>query len=291
MVARIATRLMDYGELMKPRITFLALVTTFSGCWLAAGGLPEMGVIFFVLIGTALGASASSTLNNYVDRDLDRMMSRTENRCLPDGRVHSGTALLMGLVLGASGVAVLAVKVNVLSAGILLFTILFYILVYTRWLKRTSPLSTEIGGIAGSMPPVLGWAAVEGSIGWEAAALFAIMFVWQPPHFWALAIYYLNDYRNAGLPRLPVVHGTDRTKIRIGLYTALLLPVSLAPYFLNMVNETYLIGASLLGLAYGLLTVLFIRQPISKSSTLRLFTSSNLYLLVLFLLMLVSTTT
>jgi len=291
MVARVATRLKDYGTLMKPRITFLALVTTFTGAWLAVGGIPEPTLLLFMLLGTAFGASSASTLNNYVDRDLDRVMDRTKNRSLPSGRVDPKTALGLGVALGVTGVVLLALTVNLLSAAVLAFTILFYILVYTLWLKRTSPLSTEIGGVAGSLPPVLGWVAIEGSFGPEALALFAIMFVWQPPHFWALAIYYLDDYERAGLPRFPVVRSMEETKWRIMLYTALLIPLSLSPYFLRIVNVAYLTGASILGLIYLAVTVSFVRNSINRASAIRLFSASNLYLLALFVLMLFTANT
>ncbi len=285
--ATLTTRMKDYGNLMKPRITLLALVTTFVGFWVA-GTAFSAPTLLFMLIGTALGSSSASTLNNYIDRELDEKMSRTKERALPSGKIEPNRALVLGICLGILGCGLMAAFVNVISAGLLLFTILFYIFVYTIWLKRHSPFSTEIGGIAGSMPPVIGWAAATGSLGMEALALFMIMFIWQPPHFWALGIYYLDDYEQAEIPRFPVVKGIDATKWRTLLYNVLLLPASLTPYVLDMVGTTYLVAALVTGLAYLGITIQFVLKPITRSAALKLFSFSNLYLLLLFIFMFVS---
>lgn len=285
--ASLTTRIKDYGTLMKPRITLLALVTTFVGFWIAGTAFSSF-TLMFTLIGTALGSSSASTLNNYVDRELDQKMSRTRERSLPSGRIEPNRALVFGILLGIGGCSVMALFVNPLSAGLLLFTILFYIFVYTIWLKRHSPYSTEIGGIAGSMPPVIGWAAATGSLGLEALTLFMIMFIWQPPHFWALGIYYLDDYKDADIPRFPVVKGIDATKWRTLLYNVILLPASVIPYTLDMVGTTYLVAASVTGLAYLAITIQFVLKPITRSAALKLFSFSNLYLLLLFIFMFVS---
>lgn len=286
--ATVTSRLLDYGNLMKPRITLLALVTTFVGFQLASVPTSSLQLLFFTLVGTALGSSSASTLNNYVDRNLDKKMSRTCDRSLPAGRILPTEALVLGLVLGVSGIGILAWLVNPLTAALLLFTIAFYIYVYTLWLKRTSPYSTEIGGVAGSMPPVIGWTAATGTLSVEALALFLIMFIWQPPHFWALGIYYMDDYKNAGIPRFPVVKGVDQTRRRTLFYNTLLIPASFSLYLLGMAGITYLIAAAILGLAYLMVTIQFTRNEPNPSDAIKLFSFSNLYLLLLFVVIFVS---
>ncbi len=286
----LTNNVQDLVELAKPRITILALVTTFTGMWIASGGMPPAPLILFTLLGTALGSSAAGTLNNYVDREIDQKMSRTRNRCLPSGRVDATTALGLGILFLSLGIGLLAWQVNLFSALILLGTVLFYVFVYTLWLKRSSPLSTEVGGFAGAMPPVIGWVAVTGSLGLEALALFLVMFIWQPPHFWALGIRYRDDYENAGLPRLPVEYGEEATKHRILFYTLLLIPTSLSLFFLGSVGWVYLGVATVLGAGYVYKTIEFVRNPITPASAQDLFSTSNLYLFLLFVFMFLNCT-
>jgi len=277
----------DFIELTKPRITLLVLVTAFAGMWLAAGGMPEPALVLFTLLGTGLASASSAVLNNYVDRDVDKRMSRTQDRALPAGRVSAVHALLFGLGLGLAAFALLVWAVNALTAWLAVGTIAFYVLVYTLWLKRHSPLCTSIGGVAGALPPVIGWAAVSHGLDWPALALFGILFLWQPPHFWALALLRTEEYRQAGLPMLPVVRGERTTKRQMLLYTLALLPASVAPFALNLTGWLYLAAALGLGAAYLAKTVDFARKPLSRPGARKLFLFSILYLFSLFLVMFV----
>lgn len=274
--------LRDYLDLTKPRITLLVLITAFAGMWLAARGLPSPELIITTLAGIGLAASSSSTLNNYVDRELDQRMARTRHRALPAGRLRPEQALVWGIALGIASFALLATAVNWLTAFLALGTILFYVGIYTIWLKRTTPLCTAVGGIAGALPPLIGWTAVTGHFDLLPLALFAILFLWQPPHFWALALMRVDEYRAAGFPMLPVVRGEAVTKRQMALYTIALVGVSLWPYFLGAVGLLYLDVAVPLGIGYLALTVNFIARPITAHSARQLFLYSVCYLGLLF---------
>lgn len=274
-------------ELCKPRIALLVLVTTFAGMWLAGNGSLTLDLLVFTLLGTGLASAASGALNNYVDRDVDKQMARTRMRALPCYRLHPQQALWLGVMLSIWSFAILFYLVNPLTAYLAAATTIFYVVVYTMWLKRSSHLCTEIGGIAGAAPPVIGWAAVTNEIGWTAVAMFIIMFIWQPPHFWALALLRADEYRQARLPMLPVTRGQQATKVRMLAYTIALIPVSTAMYWMNLVGITYLVLAVALGLAYLVLTIDFVRKPVTPQGTRRLFGFSILYLLGLFTLIFV----
>jgi protoheme IX farnesyltransferase len=277
----------DLLELTKPRINLLVLVTTFSGMWLAAGGSPSLKLVFATLFGTGLAAAASAVLNNYVDRDIDARMARTQHRALPSGRIDPLLALQFGAVLAVAALSILFVFVNVLAASLAAFTIGFYVVIYTLWLKRSSPWCTEIGGIAGALPAVIGWAALANHIDWPALVMFLILFLWQPPHFWALALLRADDYRRAGIPMLPVASGVAATKTRMLLYTAILVPVTLLMYSLHLVGIIYLAIASLLGAIYIGWTLNFVRKPLTAKRARSLFAFSIIYILVLFYMMFV----
>jgi len=283
-ITAVRSQANDFIELCKPRIALLVLVTTFSGMWLAGNGVVAIDLIIATLIGTGLASAASGALNNYVDREVDKKMARTRMRALPSSRLHPQQALWLGVMLSLWSFAILFYLVNPLTAFLAAGTTFFYVVIYTIWLKRSSSLCTEIGGVAGAMPPVIGWAAVTNSIGWPALVMFAIMFIWQPPHFWALALLRVDEYRQANLKMLPVTHGSRATKFRMLLYTIALLPASAAMYWLQLVGPTYLILALALGLVYLILTIDFARKPITHQSTRRLFGFSILYLLGLFTL-------
>ena len=274
----------DLVEICKPRITLLVLVTTFAGMWLAASTALKLDLIILTLLGTGLASAASGAFNNYVDREVDKLMARTRMRALPSSRLHPQQALWLGVMLNLWSFAILFYLVNPLTAFLVQATTFTYVVIYTIWLKRNSPLCTEIGGIAGAMPPVIGWAAVTNEVAWPALIMFLIMFIWQPPHFWALALLRVDEYRQANLPMLPVTHGNRATKIRMLLYTVALLPVSLAMYWFQLVGFTYLILATVLGITYLVLTIDFARKPITHKSTRKLFGFSILYLLGLFTL-------
>jgi protoheme IX farnesyltransferase len=278
--------LTDYVNLTKPRITFLILVTTLAGLWLGARGLASIELIFFTLLGIALASGSASVFNNFLDRDLDAAMERTRGRPLPAGRVRPVDALVFGLALFTASLTILVVFVNVLSALLALSAILFYTGVYTAWLKRTTPLCTVIGGVSGALPPVIGWTAATNQIDPAALVLFAILFLWQPPHFWALALLRSDEYREAGLPMLPVVYGPTATYRRILLYVAALLPVTLLLYLLGTVGWGYLAVASILGLGFVVLALLALMNEQSVRLTRWLFVYSTLYLAALSLVML-----
>lgn len=281
----VKSQLKDFIDLTKPRITLLVLVTAFTGMWLAHGGMPSVELVFWTLLGTGIAAGSSSALNNYIDREVDKRMTRTQERALPSGRVMPHQALWLGLSLGVISFVMLTLTVNLLTAWLALGTIGFYVVIYTMWLKRTSPLCTSIGGVAGALPPVIGWAAVTGEVGWPALVLFGIMFLWQPPHFWALALIRTEEYRKADLPMLPVVRGERVTKRQMLLYTVALIPATAAMYWLSLVGMIYLIVAVGLGIAYLALTIDFARKPITTTSARRLFGFSILYLFILFVMM------
>ena len=281
-----ATRstLNDFVEICKPRIALLVLVTTFAGMWLASGTKLAIDLIILTLLGTGLASAASGAFNNYIDREVDKLMARTRTRALPSSRLHPQQALWLGIMLSLWSFAILFYLVNPLTAFLVQATTFSYVVIYTMWLKRSSPLCTEIGGIAGAMPPVIGWAAVTNDIAWPALVMFLIMFIWQPPHFWALALLRKDEYRKAELPMLPVVSGDRVTKIRMLLYTIALVPASLAMYYLQLVGTIYLVLALVLGIVYIVLTIDFARKPITHQSTRKLFGFSILYLLGLFTL-------
>ncbi|MFQ5795480.1 MAG: heme o synthase [Candidatus Bipolaricaulia bacterium] len=273
-------RIADYIALTKPRIVGLVLVTTLSGMWLAAHGWPSASVVLWTLLGTGLAAGSAQALNAYLDRDFDARMHRTQNRPLPAGRLVPSRALSFGIALGITAFALLAVAVNLLSAGLALATILFYVFVYTLWLKRTTSWCTVIGGVSGAMPPLIGWAAVTGGLGPPAWVLFAILFLWQPPHFWSLALVYLDDYRRAEFPMLPVVQGGRATRRQMLLYIAALVPVSILLYPMGVAGPLYLAIAVGLGLGYIVQSVRFALQDRLGPDTL--FFYSIIYLTLLF---------
>lgn len=273
----------DYIVLTKPGIVLLVLITTLTGMYFAQRGFPDPWLVFWTLLGTGLASAGSVGLNQFFDRDIDALMERTRERPLPSGSINPKNALLFSLTLVALSVVVLSSMVNLLTAALALFASLFYVLVYTLALKRKSPLATEIGGVSGSMPPVIGYVAVKGAIGFEALILFLIMFLWQPPHFWVLAIKYAEDYRRAGIPTMPVAMGVEHTKIKTLVYTASLLPVSLLPSIQGLAGHVYFSFALVLSLLYLLLTLKFTFSK--KPSSTFLFFYSVLYIALLFSVM------
>ncbi|HEV7824421.1 MAG TPA: heme o synthase [Mycobacteriales bacterium] len=216
-----------YVALTKPRIIELLLVTTVPAMFLAAAGLPSLWTIVATLVGGTLAAGSANALNCYVDRDIDQVMKRTSNRPLPQHSVPPRSALVFGLVLGVVSVVLLWASTNLLAAALALFAILFYVVVYTMWLKRRTPQNIVWGGAAGCMPVLIGWAAVTGSLAWEAWVLFAVVFFWTPPHFWALAMRFKDDYAAAGVPMLPVVATPRRVAFEIVLYSWVMVATSL----------------------------------------------------------------
>jgi protoheme IX farnesyltransferase len=277
----------DYFALMKPRVMSLVVFTALVGLAVAPGTLHPV-TAFTALLCIAVGAGASGALNMWYDADIDALMTRTARRPIPTGRVQPGEALAFGLTLASFAVVVLGLLVNVLAAGLLAFTIFFYVAVYTMWLKRSTPQNIVIGGAAGAFPPMIGWAAVTGSLSLEPVLLFMIIFIWTPPHFWALALYRTEDYARAGIPMLPVVAGDAATRRHILFYTLILVPLGIAPWPLGFAGALYGVTAAVAGVIMVVLAaqVLRERRPIERASR-HLFAFSILYLFLLFATLLV----
>jgi protoheme IX farnesyltransferase len=272
----------DYVTLTKPRIMSLLLITGFGGMIAGARGWPGTSTAVATMAGLALACGGASALNHVLDRDIDPLMGpRTRRRPVASGRVAPSRALEFGLALSALSFVLLASAVNVLTAVLALVGNLFYVLVYTRWLKRTTPQSIVIGGAAGAVPPLVGWAAATGNVTLAAAVLFVIVFVWTPPHFWALALLIKDNYRAAGVPMLPVVRGERETARQIVLYSAALVPVTLLPWALGSAGLLYLAAALALGAGFVWLAER-LRRDTTPRRALLLFHFSLLYLALLF---------
>ncbi len=277
----------DYIALLKPRVMSLVVFTALVGLSVAPGSLHPV-TAFTALLCIAVGAGASGALNMWFDADIDAKMTRTARRPVPSGRVQPGEALAFGLTLSGFSVVILGVLVNVLSAALLAFTIFFYAVVYTMWLKRSTPQNIVIGGAAGAFPPMIGWAAVTGSMSLEPIVLFAIIFFWTPPHFWALALYKTEDYARAGIPMLPVVAGDSATRLQILLYTLVVVPIGIAPWPLGYASALYGFVSVVTGAIMVLLAVQVYRErrPAERAAR-NLFAFSILYLFLLFAVLMI----
>ncbi|MDP6708996.1 MAG: heme o synthase [Alphaproteobacteria bacterium] len=276
----------DYLALLKPRVMSLVLFTAFVGLYLAPGDIHPV-IATAALVCIAVGAGASGAINMWYDADIDAAMSRTRGRPIPSGRMAPGEALGFGVTLAIGSVLAMGLLVNAAAAMLLALTIGFYVFVYTIWLKRRTPQNIVIGGAAGAFPPLVGWAAVTGDLGLEALLLFAVIFFWTPPHFWALALYRARDYANAGVPMLPVVAGDKETRRQILLYSLILVPLSLVPAFTGLAGSAYGIGAGLLGTGLLLQAGQVWRAGAGdEAPAKRLFAYSILYLFLLFSLLL-----
>ena len=286
-VAASQTLLRDYVALTKPRIIVLLLVTALGGMFLASQGAPEASLIFLVLGGGALAAGGANAMNHALDKDIDERMDRTRERPVAIGRVDANQALAFGIALNLLAFTLLSTMVNPISAALTLSATLFYVLVYTKVLKRTTPQNIVIGGAAGAIPPMVGWTAVTGQIDLPALYLFAIVFFWTPPHFWALSLILKDDYARAGVPMLPVVAGVDKTKTSILLYSVLLLALTLM--FSSTVTSLHWIylGSSLaLGIGFVGLAWRLKRRPEIEGAR-PFFYYSMLYLAALFLVIMI----
>ncbi len=285
-VTTLRERIHAYIGLTKPRIIELLLVTTVPAMVLAARGVPRLDLVVWTLIGGTLAAGSANAINCYLDRDIDLLMTRTRRRALPAHQVEPENALVFGLALGVIAFAELALLVNLLSAYLALLAIAFYVVVYTMLMKRTTTQNIVIGGAAGSLPPVIGWAAVTDQIALPALLLFAIVFYWTPPHFWALSMRLARDYRAAGVPMLPVVRGIPETTRQIGLYSVLMVALTIAFFAVGRMGLLYLAGAVLLG-------ALFLHQALrmwrerTEARAIRLYRFSITYLTALFALIVV----
>lgn len=275
-----------YVNLMKPHVTVLLLGTTLAAMVVAQGGFPAFGLVLATLLGGAMAAGSANAINCYWDRDIDQIMSRTKNRTLPAHRVPERHALVFGLTLAVGSFVILFRFVNLLSALLALAAILFYVLVYTMWLKRTTPQNIVIGGAAGAVPVLVGWAAVTNTVGLAAIWMFLVIFLWTPPHFWALSLVLKNDYARANVPMLPVVMGDRETHRQIILYTLLLIAATLVLYVTNAMGYLYLASAVLLGLGLLVLGLLLAREKTLRRARM-VFWFSNYYLALLFAAMVV----
>jgi protoheme IX farnesyltransferase len=277
----------DYIALLKPRVMSLVIFTALVGLAVAPGSLHPI-TAFTALLCIAVGAGAAGALNMWYDADIDAVMTRTAKRPVPTGRVKPGEALAFGLTLAGFSVMTLGLLVNVLAAGLLAFTIFFYAVIYTMWLKRSTPQNIVIGGAAGAFPPMIGWASVTGSLSFEPILLFLIIFFWTPPHFWALALYRQQDFARAAIPMLPNVAGEVTTRWQILLYTLILVPLGIAPWALGYAGPFYAIVSFVTGAIMLLLALQILRERVPQERACRnMFAFSILYLFLLYAVLLV----
>jgi protoheme IX farnesyltransferase len=274
----------DYFDMMKPRVQTLLLFTTITTMYVA--GTPSIGLVALTCLGGALSAGGAGAINHWFDRDLDAVMVRTANRPVPAGRVQPRNALIFGITLGIAAFVLLSTTVNVLAAALSLSGLLGYVFVYTVWLKRRTPQNIVIGGAAGAVPPLVAWAAVTGDLSGSALYLFAIVFYWTPPHFWALSLLMKDEYAKAGVPMMPVVRGEEETRFQIVLYTFLLVAVTILPFAGGLFGAVYFISAVVLGSGFIALAVKLFRTR-ERRPALRLYLSSLAYLALLFAAMVV----
>ena len=285
MAVTLESEIKDYISLLKPRVMSLVVFTGMAGIFLAPGHIHPFIAIMAVFC-IALGAGSAGAVNMWYERDIDALMKRTKGRPIPSKRIMPQSALEFAVITAAASVFIMSLTVNFVAGFLLLMAILFYVFVYTIWLKRRTPQNIVIGGAAGAFPPMIGWAAVTSGVSWESLSLFVIIFLWTPPHFWSLALYKSDDYKNAGIPMLPVVAGSEETRRQIMVYTMLLLGSSLFPLSLGMFGLIYGFGAVILGVkflehSYGLY------QKYSEELARKTFKYSLLYLAALFSLMIV----
>ena len=277
----------QYYSLTKPKVVYLIVFTAMVGMLLAADGAVALDIFVFGLLGIGLAAASGAAINHVVDEHIDRIMERTRNRPLVSGEIDQKSALIFALSIGALGIAMLVIFVNLLTAILTFFSLVGYALIYTMYLKRATPQNIVLGGAAGAAPPLLGWTAVTGTVDTEALLLFLIIFVWTPPHFWALAIRRRKEYAKADIPMLPVTHGVEFTKIQILLYTILLVVVTMMPFIVQMSGLIYLAGAIALGIGFLYYAIRLYRDPQPDVIAMKTFSYSIFYLSLLFAFLLV----
>jgi len=276
----------DYYEMCKPRVVMLMILTSLVGMFLAVPGMVPVDVLVLGNLGIALVAGSGAVVNHLIDRKIDVVMKRTHNRPIPQGRVDPLQAGIFAAVIGLAGMAILLLWVNPLSAWLTLASFIGYAFIYTGYLKHATPQNIVIGGLAGAMPPLLGWSAVTGTIEADAVVLVLIIFAWTPPHFWALAIHRKEEYAKSGVPMLPVTHGERVTKIHITVYTAILVIISVIPYFSGMSSLLYLTAALALGAGFMFWSLKLMRNP-APSTAMDTFKYSIVYLALLFVALVV----
>lgn len=272
----------DYFDLLKPRVMSLVIFTAIAGLYLAPGKInPFIGFISIFCISLASGAAGA--INMWYDRDIDNLMHRTKTRPIPAGRIIAENALFIGVFLAVLSVTLMGLAVNILSAGLLAFAVFFYSYIYTVLLKRSTAQNIVIGGAAGALPPLIGWVSVTNKIELMPIILFLIIFLWTPPHFWALSLYSAEDYKKANIPMLPVISGIKHTKLQIVIYTLVLVLVTLIPYIINELGLIYLCSALVLGVAFCYLSIALYFDEASKLA-IKTFLFSILYLFLIFLM-------
>jgi protoheme IX farnesyltransferase len=272
----------QYYKLTKPKVVYLIVFTAMVGMLLAVDGAVPLDIFIFGLLGIGFAAASGAAINHVVDERIDQLMERTKNRPIASGDIGQGKALVFALSLGAIGIAMLLIFINVLTAVLTFFSLVGYALIYTMYLKRATPQNIVLGGAAGAAPPLLGWTAVTGQVETEALLLFLIIFIWTPPHFWALAIRRREEYAKADIPMLPVTHGVYFTKIQILLYTILLFIVTLVPFLIQMSGLIYLAGAVCLGIGFLYYAIKLYRDDEPNAIAMKTFGYSIFYLSVLF---------
>ena len=273
------TVISDYVEMTKPKVQSLLIFTTVTTMYVA--GDPSLGLVLLTCLGGALSAGGAGAINHALDKDIDRIMKRTADRPVASGRVSVRAAIVYGVLLGCASFALLSLTVNPLAAVLAMSGFLGYVLVYTMWLKRTTPQNIVIGGAAGAVPPLVAWAAVTGGLAGTPLYLFAIVFFWTPPHFWSLSLLMKDEYARAGVPMLPVVRGEAETRRQILLYAVLLYAVSQLPFCAGAFGAVYLVSSVLLGAAFIFGAIRLLRKP-SRRDALRLYLFSLAYLALLF---------
>lgn len=288
------TLINDYFTLCKPRVVLLMLVTAWVGMYLANSDLPSSEhqswfMYIYASIGIAFSAGAAAIINHVVDKHVDTKMSRTATRPIASGRIQPSQAIVLAVILTFASWLILYYWVNPLTALLTLATLIGYAIVYTMYLKRATPQNIVIGGVSGAMPPLLGWSAISGNINSDSLLLVLIIFVWTPPHFWALAIYRVQDYSTAKIPMLPVTHGVAYTKLSLLLYTVLLFATTLLPYVVGMGNNLYLTSALILNTIFLYLAIrlYFSTEENQKPIAIKTFKFSQVYLLLLFMSLLI----
>lgn len=273
----------DYFALLKPKVMSLVIFTGFAGMWVAPGlDQTHPFLAFVAILALSIGAGAAGAINMWFDRDIDAVMNRTKDRPLPSGKIAPDEALTFGIVLSVFSVMLMGIALNWVAAGILACANLFYVFVYTIWLKRTTPQNIVIGGAAGAFPPMIGWAAITGDITLYPLIMFAIIFFWTPPHFWALSLFANEDYKRAKIPMMTVTAGAKSTKIQMIAYTLLLLPISLAPWFLGLASPLYGLASAILGSLFVVSAIRVYRADDLKPAKI-MFGYSVFYLFALFL--------
>lgn len=276
----------DYYELTKPNVVLLMLLTSVIGMFMATPGMVPWDVLLFGNLGIALCAGSAAAINHLVDRRIDSVMARTHNRPVATGKIGTLNALVFALLLGVAGMAILIGFINVLTAWLTLASLLGYAVIYTLFLKRATPQNIVIGGLAGAMPPLLGWTSVTNSMDGHGWLLVMIIFAWTPPHFWALAIHRKEEYAKVDIPMLPVTHGDRYTRLHILLYTIIMFVVTLLPFATRLSGLLYLLGAVVLGLGFLYWSLVMLVRPENSKAPMATFKYSIIYLMALFLVML-----